>query len=133
MKPDLKLQRDLELVDRKSGQVVQHASSSQIPLFDFFGIPTNAIRLRRVKCDEGKPSCRRCIKFGVECQGYPLASKSETPSRAIIPKKFLQPLPWAVRPLNSGPSFDSEQELRYFRIFCNETARQIAGPFKVRS
>jgi hypothetical protein len=25
--------------------------------------------------------------------------------------------------------FESEQDLRYFRIFCEETAGQISGPF----
>lgn len=27
-------------------------------------------RLRRVKCDEGRPSCRRCTLAGRECRGY---------------------------------------------------------------
>ncbi|KAK0124117.1 hypothetical protein ONS95_009100 [Cadophora gregata] len=25
---------------------------------------------RKVKCDEGKPGCLRCLKFGTECEGY---------------------------------------------------------------
>lgn len=25
---------------------------------------------RRVKCDEGRPSCRRCVRRGLECGGY---------------------------------------------------------------
>ncbi|KIX01233.1 uncharacterized protein Z518_08958 [Rhinocladiella mackenziei CBS 650.93] len=28
-------------------------------------------RSRRVKCDEGKPSCARCLKSGRACEGYP--------------------------------------------------------------
>ncbi|RXG42572.1 hypothetical protein VDGE_03535 [Verticillium dahliae] len=27
-------------------------------------------RRRRVKCDLGRPSCQRCIKYGTECPGY---------------------------------------------------------------
>ncbi|KAJ3530021.1 hypothetical protein NM208_g9507 [Fusarium decemcellulare] len=27
-------------------------------------------RSRRVKCDLGRPSCQRCIKYGAECPGY---------------------------------------------------------------
>ncbi|KAG9507198.1 hypothetical protein J7337_000747 [Fusarium musae] len=27
-------------------------------------------RSRRVKCDLGRPSCQRCIKYGTECPGY---------------------------------------------------------------
>lgn len=28
------------------------------------------LRIRRVKCDEAKPSCQRCIKTGRTCDGY---------------------------------------------------------------
>jgi hypothetical protein len=27
-------------------------------------------RRRYVKCDESKPACKKCLKFGVECDGY---------------------------------------------------------------
>lgn len=27
-------------------------------------------RRRKIKCDEGKPACRRCIDFRIECPGY---------------------------------------------------------------
>ena len=49
-------------------------------------------RRRKVKCDERKPQCRRCTKYGVECEGYRnkrepqswvvvgLGTKSSTPS-----------------------------------------------------
>ncbi|OCT48949.1 hypothetical protein CLCR_04682 [Cladophialophora carrionii] len=33
-------------------------------------------RLRRVKCDEGKPSCRRCTTAGRICDGYDQQSKA---------------------------------------------------------
>ncbi|WAO94654.1 Zn(2)-C6 fungal-type domain-containing protein [Fusarium falciforme] len=29
-------------------------------------------RVRRVKCDEKKPSCKRCISTGRKCDGYPV-------------------------------------------------------------
>lgn len=32
-------------------------------------------RIRRVKCDEQKPSCARCIRAGRECKGYPPPAK----------------------------------------------------------
>jgi hypothetical protein len=31
---------------------------------------TDIIRIRRVKCDEGKPNCQRCISTGRKCDGY---------------------------------------------------------------
>lgn len=30
----------------------------------------NTCKRRKVKCDEGKPGCQRCIRFGRECEGY---------------------------------------------------------------
>ncbi|KAL2807765.1 hypothetical protein BJX63DRAFT_60948 [Aspergillus granulosus] len=27
-------------------------------------------KIRRVKCDEGKPSCSRCVSTGRKCDGY---------------------------------------------------------------
>lgn len=30
----------------------------------------NTCKRRKVKCDEGKPACQRCIRFGRECEGY---------------------------------------------------------------
>ena len=41
-------------------------------------------RARRVKCDEGKPGCRRCSDFGVECGGY---------NRPAVSKTMRSPLP----------------------------------------
>ena len=94
-------------------------------------------RLRRVKCDETKPECQRCIKFGAHCDGYPTQPQSALASR-IAPRRHqpLQPKDLVKTPqstisgIQSAIHFDSERELRYFRIFCDETASQIAGPFK---
>lgn len=30
----------------------------------------NTCKRRKVKCDEGKPGCQRCIRFGRQCEGY---------------------------------------------------------------
>ncbi|KAI0901671.1 hypothetical protein F4806DRAFT_8674 [Annulohypoxylon nitens] len=35
----------------------------------------NTCRRRRVKCDEAKPQCYRCIKAGFECMGYERATQ----------------------------------------------------------
>ncbi|TVY49024.1 Beauvericin cluster-specific repressor, partial [Lachnellula occidentalis] len=49
-------------------------------------------KIRRVKCDETKPSCLRCLKFGHQCDGYlprpsskPCAGSSSN-SRLLVPK-----------------------------------------------
>ncbi|KAI8686775.1 Zn(2)-C6 fungal-type domain-containing protein [Fusarium sp. Ph1] len=37
-------------------------------------------KARRVKCDEAKPSCRRCLTAKRHCQGYPRGAPSESSS-----------------------------------------------------
>ncbi|KAH9223321.1 hypothetical protein DL95DRAFT_128453 [Leptodontidium sp. 2 PMI_412] len=41
-------------------------------------------KIRRVKCDEGKPGCKRCFKFGKPCDGYE-GNKQSKPS--TLPRK----------------------------------------------
>lgn len=92
-------------------------------------------KLRHVKCDEAKPSCSRCIKFGTVCDGYPSSTSTavSAASRAILPKgqalarKRLEGLPLCK--MNSGPRFENVREGQYFRLYCEEMARQIRGPF----
>jgi len=95
-------------------------------------------RTRRVKCDETKPACVRCIKFGIECEGYPPTNKHtvQTTSRALLPKSYAQPakpgshiLITPIYRLSTAARFVDEQEGRCFRIYCDEMARQIKGPF----
>ncbi|EPE34970.1 Zn2/Cys6 DNA-binding protein [Glarea lozoyensis ATCC 20868] len=50
-------------------------------------------KIRRVKCDETKPACLRCVKFGHQCDGYinknPTKPSSGSPtsgSRVLVPK-----------------------------------------------
>ncbi|KAL4779731.1 C6 finger domain protein [Aspergillus varians] len=47
-------------------------------------------RKRRIKCDEGHPVCRNCVKSKRECLGYDPVFKQPTPS-AIQPAPNLQP------------------------------------------
>ncbi|TVY76112.1 hypothetical protein LSUE1_G006805 [Lachnellula suecica] len=89
-------------------------------------------RIRRVKCDETKPHCRRCTRFGVDCDGYPPVYRNPSSSRAILPKgqnPAIQSIELPkIRTLYSGPRFEDEQEGICFRHYCEETATQIAGP-----
>src|ERR1700760_688238 len=47
------------------------------------------LRIRRVKCDEEKPACRRCTSTGRTCDGYASASvlttPQQTPKQAALP------------------------------------------------
>ncbi|KAH8808719.1 hypothetical protein F5884DRAFT_753238 [Xylogone sp. PMI_703] len=46
-------------------------------------------KIRHVKCDETKPACMRCVKFGRQCDGYAQVKTSEpasSSSRTLQPK-----------------------------------------------
>lgn len=65
--------------------------------------------VRRVRCDEAKPYCERCVSTGRRCDGYTVAAR--------------------VEPLNSPPSLVNvpTAELRAIRFFQERTSAQISG------
>ncbi|KAI1616580.1 hypothetical protein EDD36DRAFT_461458 [Exophiala viscosa] len=105
---------------------------------------------RRVKCDELKPSCERCIKSNIKCDGYappkiklfePTSSSSSiTPSSTRpTPLSLLINQPPENRQLQSyltthprprelalNPSFGTEEEYRSFQFFLEKTADLIS-------
>lgn len=89
---------------------------------------------RRVKCDEGKPKCLRCIKFGADCGGYKIASTTKSRpaprTRQLLPKGNGER--WAI-PSPSYPSRlrlgETEIENQYLQHFRDKTAPALAGPF----
>ncbi|RWQ94965.1 hypothetical protein C8Q69DRAFT_498780 [Paecilomyces variotii] len=85
--------------------------------------------IRRVKCDEEKPACRRCRSSKRTCDGYndecrPTQSKSgkprstyHTPAPRISPDSRL-----VLRP-------GTREERQYAELFCTQTSQAIAGFF----
>ncbi|WAO97384.1 Zn(2)-C6 fungal-type domain-containing protein [Fusarium falciforme] len=77
-------------------------------------------KIRRVRCDEGKPECHRCLSTGRKCDGYAPASGSTkrdtadshlaADSRLVLPPKNLE-------------------EIRSYRFFMEVTAPAIATTF----
>ncbi|KAE8452783.1 hypothetical protein EG329_013055 [Mollisiaceae sp. DMI_Dod_QoI] len=97
------------------------------------GLPKT--RIRRVKCGEERPSCLRCLKFGIECDGYGLlASATETLVKKphnLLPKATDKALPESVLiPEPSLSLFSTEQDHRYFDVFCSKTAFEILPSFE---
>jgi hypothetical protein len=92
-------------------------------------------RIRRVRCDEQKPSCQRCVSTGRECSGYKGNTAEQT-----SPKSLDNPGPprppgemqlAAVIPSNPRvllPRNNSE-ELRSYSFFVDVTAPMMAGVF----
>ncbi|KAK2593207.1 tRNA-His guanylyltransferase [Conoideocrella luteorostrata] len=79
-------------------------------------------RARRVKCDETKPSCKRCVSVGRACGGYSsqltVAEKLCTP---ILQPSGLPALPFYAQ--------SSRREEQMFHLLCTEAAVKVAGAF----
>jgi hypothetical protein len=90
-------------------------------------------RKRRIKCDETKPSCVRCIKFVFKCDGYAADKTNESITTTLVVAKAILLKPYLSRPslVNSPwrPVLLSEQEHRYFRVFCDQTVSSLSGFF----
>ncbi|OTB05548.1 hypothetical protein M426DRAFT_319813 [Hypoxylon sp. CI-4A] len=67
---------------------------------------------RKVKCDEEKPHCKRCINTGRECGGYPT--------------KITSGLLWH-RPRQLFQGIENTDEGRALQYFCERTAQVLSG------
>ena len=84
-------------------------------------------RTRRVKCDETKPNCLRCIAFKIKCDGYPkpVSSLGTIRNRSLHPKLY----PKLLAMPSSALRFADELEERYFRRRARWHLRyNILGP-----
>jgi hypothetical protein len=81
-------------------------------------------RKRKIKCDEGKPNCKRCITFGVTCEYVDRNGKNNVATRRI-----LRP---AIRAEPSIRVFESDSEQWYFHAFATSFAPRtsLTAPFK---
>ncbi|KAH8594651.1 hypothetical protein B0O99DRAFT_171660 [Bisporella sp. PMI_857] len=80
---------------------------------------------RRIKCDESRPCCQRCITFGTQCEGYEPRAKPERPSskepdkiRSIIPLLSLEPF-------EAANIFQDDEEYQYFIHFREATVFEL--------
>ena len=104
-------------------------------------------RKRHVKCDEGKPSCQWCTTLGVGCDGYPgkhtalkqalILPKQTGEHRILIPQRpqakaiATERRPSPLRVMQSGAGFDSEADSLAFRVYLEDTAKQMPGYFAI--
>ncbi|KAF4335464.1 transcriptional regulatory moc3 [Fusarium beomiforme] len=73
-------------------------------------------RIRRVKCDEGKPTCYRCTSTGRNCDGY------ELPAEVVSRRLALYPM----------PSRGSDAESQAIYQFRTRIATLIASSFDAK-
>ena len=89
------------------------------------------VRFRHVKCDEAKPYCERCQKFGVKCDGYESQAVSTIPRPKVLPKPVLLPRSDApqLRYQPLAPLFKNDLDYQYFTHFRNHTSGIMSGGF----
>lgn len=83
-----------------------------------------------MKCDETKPTCQRCIKLGLKCDGY----VSKIIFVRYAPQKHeLLSSQAAAKPPSSGSlgksPFANAEEHQYFELFCVRTGYDIFPTF----
>ncbi len=75
-------------------------------------------RIRKVKCDEGKPTCARCTSTGRTCDGYSTLPFSRSDLRAASAEQGCMPrAAGLVSVLLFDTSFEDTVEKRYFQFF----------------
>ncbi|KAF2474349.1 uncharacterized protein BDR25DRAFT_215713, partial [Lindgomyces ingoldianus] len=94
-------------------------------------------KIRRIKCDEKKPSCQRCVSTGRKCDGYN-PPKEPTPRKtkrlkksAVVPVPAKQALSALVT--TYIPSVDiqaSVDERRSFHYFRSRNLSSMPGNFE---
>lgn len=83
--------------------------------------------VRRVKCDETKPDCLRCVSTGRKCDGYLPVERAVDNSVLTTSASSSSGIRLACNP--SIEILGDEKERRYFHFFCSRTAPQLAGFF----
>lgn len=93
-------------------------------------IPRRTNRIRKVKCDEGRPSCCRCVSTGRVCDGYGIWGGGENAyrDRKLDHCSSSGPLAPLSRTALSVLSVGTE-EARCFEWFQCRTAKKIPGLF----
>ncbi|KAH6665561.1 hypothetical protein B0J14DRAFT_233901 [Halenospora varia] len=91
-------------------------------------------KIRRVKCDEARPFCNRCLKFGVVCDGYdPSFRPRKEKKKPMAIRELLPRTKVALPPLSANIAystcFQDNQEYRYFLHFQEESSHDFSGAF----
>ncbi|PLB46367.1 hypothetical protein P170DRAFT_498170 [Aspergillus steynii IBT 23096] len=104
-------------------------------------------KIRRVKCDEEKPSCRRCRSTGRTCDGYAPSAPPQSSSTGQLPVacsneiRIIHHTPIVDRPVQMSvfPSWDRPlradeyQSLEFFHLQTTLCFGSKAGAFLLRS
>ncbi|GIJ86417.1 hypothetical protein Asppvi_005305 [Aspergillus pseudoviridinutans] len=87
-------------------------------------------RIRKVKCDEGYPACRRCLSTGRTCDGYGIWGGGSS-NRLTKPSVVAVNSALVIRPISDfllSTRTDNE-EGRYLNWFKERTGSKMSGSF----
>jgi hypothetical protein len=94
--------------------VIYPISHSRIRLTSF--------RIRKIKCDEAKPHCKRCTSTGRKCDGYALSPPSAQ-TYEIVYTPRVSPL----ASLKATFHFETREEQEAFHFYQCHAAAELAG------
>ncbi|KAH7236568.1 hypothetical protein BKA59DRAFT_312023 [Fusarium tricinctum] len=88
-------------------------------------------KLRHLKCDEAKPTCQRCGKDKVKCDGYAppkpkgrRRSKKKAPSRQV--ESVVSPSPLSMQTIDENYALTGSEKL-YLQHFLHWTTKQLSA------
>ncbi|KAI0885898.1 uncharacterized protein GGS22DRAFT_200036 [Annulohypoxylon maeteangense] len=87
-------------------------------------------KIRKVKCDESFPSCKRCLSTGRICEGYGIwgGGTRSNPTSSISPHtKSLEKVIFAPTPIKTA----TKEESRYLEWFTHRSAFKLPGIFRL--
>ncbi|KAI5456477.1 hypothetical protein BGZ63DRAFT_325817, partial [Mariannaea sp. PMI_226] len=87
-------------------------------------------KVRKVKCDEGRPACHRCVSTGRRCDGYGIwggGGNHRTPSRPVH-KDNISIIPRPARHI--APHSLNAAECKSFEWFALKTVTKLKGLFR---
>ncbi|TGO63653.1 hypothetical protein BOTNAR_0097g00240 [Botryotinia narcissicola] len=87
---------------------------------------TGCATFRRVKCDEGRPSCQRCVSTGRKCDGYAEES-SDSPANSNSDYNDYETSTALIQSPSSSVILTSDREREAFHFFVKMTAPMMGG------
>lgn len=92
----------------------------------------NGHSIRRVKCDEARPVCQRCVRAKRPCDGYEDdthdSSTQEARLQVILAASEIVPISPDVQPFPAGVAYSAES-MSLFQYFKTDVASEFAGVF----
>lgn len=85
-------------------------------------------RVRKVKCDEQRPFCLRCVTTGRTCDGYPVPVTASHSRQAANQSAGSGCARLSLsRSVRSSPEFESPDETRAFDFYLKRSAAALGG------